>query len=270
MKYFLFAFILTPFFLYSQNNSLNVEIEYLKLINSQQNFEIIADNYRNAELIADSIIYKKSKSENASEFFVLLAQSYSLNNDYKNQAISILRQQLLFPNKKYDIISKDILYDACYKMNIAKENIDEVYYLNKKITESFENNFLIFLKAAIKLNEKELNQELIKYINFYKTINTNYPFWLKQWECFNKIKIKNKKILTLVNFDVKDTNKKLFEFLPDNKQKYILLKAEKYFRKNDAKKQAEFYLKLYTEHELTFIEKIRVLTQKILIKLSKI
>ncbi len=252
-------------FLFSQN-SLKVETEYLKLIFIQQNKYLAADNYRNAELIADSIIYNnKINKTRASEFFIELAKSYNLNNDYGNSAISILRQQFLFADKTYDLLAKQMFFDACYKLNIKKNKIIEIYNLRKKTTNNFSNNMLVFLQATIKLNQKKLNKKIIKYSNFYKTISNDYPFWLHQWEFFNTIKIKNKKILPLIAFEKTHAQKKLIDYLSEKQQKYVLFKAEKYYRKNKAINQAKYYLQEYKNKNLSFFEKVKAFNQKILI-----
>ena len=247
-------------------NSLNVETEYLKLILVQKNSELAADNYRNAELVADSVIYKQSKNKNqVSNFFIELAKSYNLNNDYNMVALSILRQQFLFANKNQDILAKDLFFDACYKLNIKKEKIQEIYNLKEKINSDFKNNMLLFLQASIMLNKKELNKINLRYSNFYKTLTTQYPYWLHQWEFFTKIRVKNKKIISLIAFDKINTEKKLIDYLSDKQQKYVLLKAEKYYRKNKALNQAKYYLQQYKSKDLSFIEKIIAFNRKVLI-----
>ncbi len=264
IRYLFFILFGLPFFVFSQN-SLKVEIEYLKLLSVQNNSELIADNYRNAELVADSIIFAKSDNKQIAEFFLQLAKSYSLNKNYENQAFSILRQQFLFKNKNYDLPAKDLFLDACFKLNIEKEYALNILELKNKQTQDFNNNFLLFIEAAIKLNKKNLNKNILKYISFYKTISNNYPFWLHQWEFFTTISVKQKNMLSFINFDKQNTDKSLINFIPEKQQKYVILKAEKYFRKNKAIKQAKFYLQKYKSYDLSFFEKIKALNRKILI-----
>ncbi|RLD48744.1 MAG: hypothetical protein DRI94_12050, partial [Bacteroidetes bacterium] len=154
---------------------------------------------------------------------------------------------------------------ACFKLNIEKEYALNILELKNKQTQDFNNNFLLFIEAAIKLNKKNLNKNILKYISFYKTISNNYPFWLHQWEFFTTINVKQKNMLSFINFDKQNTDKSLINFIPEKQQKYVILKAEKYFRKNKAIKQAKFYLQKYKSYDLSFFEKIKTLNRKILI-----
>ena len=71
-----FVFIGLNTYLLGQKNVL-VEFKYLELINSQSNIKLCADNYRNSELISDSIIFNKYYSKINSYFYLELARSYS-------------------------------------------------------------------------------------------------------------------------------------------------------------------------------------------------
>ena len=138
MRIFILAIILMFSINTFSQNSLLVEIEYLKLIKAQNNIELAFDNYRNAELVADSVIFKQSNNKKVSDFFIELAKSYALNKDYENQALSVLRQQFLFADKSKNIIAKDLFLDACFKLNITKESALEIYKLQEKYRPIFD------------------------------------------------------------------------------------------------------------------------------------
>ncbi len=240
---------------FSQRN-LRTEYDYLVILNNQNNKELTKGNFYNAEIIADNIAFMKSRNDYAAPFLIELAKNYFSVEEFEMAAFTVLRQQYLCPNIKINNVAEKILTESCYRLNKSKEEISKIFDPTsvRISTQSFDKRLKFLLKSTIILNQKELNTIGLKYLGYYKISSKNLTYWQKQWEFFTLINVKNSKRLDLIKFDTK-TNKKLYETLDDADKKYVLLKAEKYCRKNKAKKQAKYYKQEYKNLNLNLTEK---------------
>ena len=255
-KYTISIILFFVFFNSFSQQSLFAEYDYLRILNTQNNKELTKGNFYNAELVAEKLVVLKSENSFASHYFLELAKNYFLVENFEMAAFTILRQQYLFPNEEINISAEKVLQESCYRLNKSKEEISKIFDPTsvRISTLEFDKRLKFLLKSTILLNQKELNTIGLKYLGYYKISSKNLTYWQKQWEFFTLINVKNSKRLDLIKFDTK-TNKKLYETLSDADKKYVLLKAEKHYRKDKARNQAKYYNQEYKSLNLSFTEK---------------
>lgn len=216
-------FCFSVFFDFAQN--IKTETEYLYLINTQKNIEIIKDNLRNAEIVADKIIlYPDSFNAEGSRFFRQLAISYLLAEQNEKALYSVARQICFFPDNN-SAFSQSILKQSCEKISI---NDDKKIY--ERLLTPLSNKYLVLFKAMISSKIRNIDNLLLRDIGFYKKKTNTLPDWLEQYEFYTKIGILPKYKFNMISFTDKSEN---FIFFHENlsiKQKRILMvKSTDYF-----------------------------------------
>ncbi len=245
-------------YLLGQKNIL-VEFKYLELINSQSDANLCADNYRNSELISDSIIFNKYSTEINSYFYLELARSYSVNNENAMVAFSILRQQCLAPKTEFDKEALRIFEDASLRLNITHKTAIRIFEscnhighskasFTQKISALYDNSILLF--------NKDIDERLLHYFSFYNA-NSNYVTFLQyQWEYFNRINLGNRKKQQILISSNKASESKDYWKVDDLKmQKRVIMRSEHYYRKSGAKAEARVLIEEYKKLDINLVNK---------------
>ncbi len=260
IKYiFLLLLLISANRLYSQKNVL-VEYKYIQLVNAQGDEELAQDNYRNAEIICDSIISNFFiYPENAYLFFEL-AKSYELNDEYGMMAFSLLRQRCLAPNDSFNTEGERMFEEASLRLQMTHIQSKKLYNDNmpKKITD---DNYQIYLanlyQSSIFLFDPKVDGKLMNYYSVYNTQKVEIDSLHRQWHFLTMIDLgmkKKKKILTLIS---KSANKKEYQTANNKLYKRELMRAEHYYRKSGANAEAKYYLEEYKKQDLNIFNKIQ-------------
>lgn len=191
--------------------TLSAENNYLKLINTQNNKYLIKDNFRNAELCADSLLFiEKNNNTLASDFFLNLSESYFIVKKYDYALFSIIRQRILFPCKKLETNSNYLMNSIISKY---KKEIDANEFLNQtKFSEinkfDEQKKILLLIELSFKIKSKSVNDNILYIVQYFQTLNNDRnPLWLEQWKLYNYMELTFKKQLMYVDFSEKGDSK---------------------------------------------------------------
>jgi len=235
VKYIIVGFILLSFRgnLIAQKNNVFIEYKYLELTNSQNNIDVIRNNYRNAELVSDSIIINQDENYINAHFYYELANAYNLGEEYGMQAFSILRQLILFPNDSLKNGGIQSFVNACIGLGIEKVIAVEIYKKGAKgpNTKGFTSRLELLIEQSMELYNEDVENEIAFCIFQYEKNNPISSLKIKQWKYLKAIKldINNKK--ELMNNYYSTTSKEVFNNNP-KLEKRVLRKIDKYGNEN--------------------------------------
>jgi hypothetical protein len=237
VKYIIVGFILLSFWenLIAQKSNVFIEYQYLELTNSQRNLDVIKDNYRNAELVSDSIINNQDENYINAHFYYELANAYKIGDEYGMWAFSLLRQLILFPNDSLRNGGIQSFVEACTKLKIDKSKAVSIYKQGAKgpNTKSFTAKLELLIEQSIELYDKDVEKLLQQYVFQYKKNSSVTSLKIKQWEYLNAIglDIKNKK--ELMNNYYTATSTSIFNNNPKLEKK-VNKKVIKYEKNSDS------------------------------------
>ncbi len=262
------VFIFTFQYTYSQNSAF-IEWKYLELTNTQNDAYLSADNYRNAELVADSIIFNQDESYPNDHFFIELSRSYAINKEHALQAFSILRQQCLFPNDSLNNIAVNDFIDACLKINIEKDRAVKIFKNTNKADnfKSFSDKLNLLIESSIQLYNKQTDIIILRYLEYYKSLNRNPSFVISQWAFLSKIKLGEKKKNKAFDINREKQFSRMWQVEDLKLQKRIIMRAEHYYAKNNAKGEARYYLSKYNKLDLNIFNKFQMTWRKLFLPL---
>lgn len=182
----------------SNSQNLDVEIRYLDLINTQQDKYLIKDNLRNAELVADSLLWKiENYNDSVSLFFIKLAESYRILKNYEMALYTINRQRILFWSDSLEKLSTFYLTDTYHKCNL--NNVKQFSYV-KGVNISIEEKIIKLFATSFFINSKEVNIRVENLIIFYEQyFNKDLPYGMIVCRVLNSVGISHKKQIRLVN-----------------------------------------------------------------------
>jgi hypothetical protein len=243
------------------------EWKYLELTNVQNDANLAADNYRNSELIADSLIFNQDENYPNCHFFIELSRSYAINNENGLQAFSLLRQHCLYPNDSLAAIAIDNFVEACLKMQIEKEKAVKIFKDANRASnyKSFSDKLNLLIESSIQLYDEQTEAILLRYLDFYQSLGRKPSFAVSQWAFLSKIKLgENKKQLAIeANKDKQFSN--IWQVEDLKLQKRVIMRAEHFYAKNNAKGEARYYLSEYKNLDLNFFNKFQMAWRKMLL-----
>lgn len=223
------------------------ENKYLQIINNQE-IDLIADNIRNAEFIADSYVFSdKNLVQDGDLFFLNFAKSYHILRQNEYAVFSIIRQRVFFPNDTLNNFCEDVFYDAIKIIDDLK--LAEEVYLNteaEKIPKSKPAKIEYLLKQMFLLNIAELDKALFKYSEALKPITKKpLPIFIKQWRFYTMIKLDPETKKRAVDFSGKLYKIDYYSHINSDPIRIeVLKKAYCYFKKREDFEKADHYKKL--------------------------
>lgn len=234
--------------------SIQTEYDYLKLINYQQDKELIESSLVNAELAVNHIILEKNTKLNAIFVNELSQSNYIISNHNKTLYYSIL-QRVLFTNDSLTNTIKTRFYDSANKANLKKNEIDYLWIASSKnkLPQTKNGQIILCLNLGIKINNKKLDFQINKLGTILKKENIDIPIWYKDWEYITLVGIKNKSKLTYIDFNSKMG---LFSRLNQKEKLKLYRKSINYYTKNHAFIKSKQTKKKYKEEKLPFFRKI--------------
>ncbi len=184
-KIYLLIIATTLYFQAFSQFSLKAEIEYLKTVNSDKNKFLIKNNLFDAEIVADTLIYRYGeKNEEASVFFQNLAESYFLLKKYDLALFTIERQRLLYPSSNLDLASAIIVKKCLAKL---RSDLKTDLYLNETsfdtvIKMSEGKRLMLLFELGSLLYSKNLKNQLTKIVDVYtKKFGNKLPYNMAKW-----------------------------------------------------------------------------------------
>jgi len=197
----IFKYVLIGIFIFTlgrniiaQTSNVFIEYKYLELTNSQMNLDVIQDNYRNAEIVSDSIINNQYENYINAHFYYELANAYKLGDEYGMWAFSILRQLILFPNDSLRNGGIQSFVEACTKLEIDKSKAVNIYKTGVKgpNTKGFTARLELLIEQSIELYNKDIENVLKRYIYQLEKNSDRVSLKIQQW-----------KYLTSIDLDIK-------------------------------------------------------------------
>jgi hypothetical protein len=231
VKYIIVGFILLSFWenLIAQKSNVFIEYQYLELTNSQRNLDVIKDNYRNAELVSDSIINNQDENYINAHFYYELANAYKIGDEYGMWAFSLLRQLILFPNDSLRNGGIQSFVEACTKLKIDKSKAVSIYKQGAKgpNTKNFTARLELLIEQSIELYDKDVEQFLKRYIYQLEKNSDNVSLKIRQWSLLIAINLDINSRKEILNNYYNTEHNDVFFTNPKLKNKAIN-KAEKY------------------------------------------
>ncbi|MCD6090272.1 MAG: hypothetical protein J7J72_02115 [Bacteroidales bacterium] len=233
MKKLLILSFLLGFSISGFTQNLKVEYRYLCLVKTQPK-QLIIDNLRNAEIMADSLMFSKSKPDNLSSlFFMELGNNYAAVHKPELAIYSFLRQRFCFPNDSISIfVEKQIKLNALY-LDIDKQLID--YLIQKSapynISENTEANLNNLIYYVSKIETKVLTPILVHQIELMNSKGIPLLNYLLKWEELTQISIPLGDKMSFLNQD--------FNTLELSKKQFYYSYLTRYYLRNKAWKSAE-------------------------------
>ena len=224
------------------------ENKYLQIINKQET-DLIVDNIRNAEFIADKYVFSSNNiCENGDLFFLNLAKSYFIlhKNDYV--IFSVLRQRVFFPVDTLDNFCEDIYFDAAKivgNIELAKKVYQNT--MAGKIPEQKAAKISYLLRQMFLLNISTLDEHLFRYSNALKLITkSKLPIFIRQWRFYTMINLDPEIKKDCVDFSGKLYKVDYYSHISSDTVKIEVLKrAYCYYKKRDDYERANYYKKIY-------------------------
>jgi len=192
----IFKYLLIGIFLFTlgrnliaQKSNVFIEYKYLELTNFQNNIDVIEDNYRNAEVVSDSIIINQDENYINAHFYYELAKAYKLGGKSGMCAFSLLRQLILFSNDSLRNGGIQSFIDACANLEIDKSKAVNIYKTGAKgpNTKNFTARLELLIEQSIELYDKEVEKILKQYTFQYEKNTPNSSLKIKQWKYLSDI-----------------------------------------------------------------------------------
>ena len=231
--------------------SVETELKYLTIIHKQGVIDLIDGNLKNAELTADSLIYRGQRAEINSKFFKELSISYFLTKEYELALFTLLEQRTLFPDPLVEKQSQLLFMESAYRCNLpdslTKYLWNETLFISapKNLTDGIEK----CLELSVKLEKKELQKQIDKLGQELRNKIEIVPVWYQHWEFLTLIQMNEKYKNEILTY-AKD-NKAIYKQITNQKlQKKTYRKAIKHYIRSDSFVQARTVLKEYNERKL--------------------
>lgn len=249
---------------FSQSNAF-IEWKYLQLTNVQNDAPLAADNYRNAELIADSLVFNQDENYPNAHFFVELSKSYAINNENGLQAFSILRQHCLYPNDSLKSLSINIFVEACLRMQIDKDKAVKIFKDANKASnyKSFSDKLNLLIESSIQLYDKNTDAILLRYLDYYQSIGRKPSYQVSQWAFLTKIKLGESKKSRVMDINKDKQYSNIWKVENPKLQKRIIMRAEHYYTKEKAKGESKYYLSEYKKLDINIFNRFQLLWRKV-------
>ncbi len=240
--------------------STKVEYEYLKLLNNGSPKSLHEDNFRNAELVFDSLILKPNDRFGA-KFLKELAASYSFCEEEELAIYTAIRQLSLFSNDSINYESQKIL-----NLNMLKEgfSILQIQNLLKEINnETPMSGYDKVVVLTFKLGFDDLNRNLEKLISQVNTHKLSPSSNLiSQVEYLLDIKLKpnlRNQFVYQIDSDLNAWKSKL-----EPKLSKLIIKADiRYFRKLNNRTEFRNSIKKLKLSGYGFQDKFLVFTNRV-------
>jgi hypothetical protein len=200
---FLLAMVLTVF---SQN--LQSEYRYLTLVKTQQK-KLIYDNLRNAEIVADSLLFSKTLDKKTASLFLMeLGNNYSALKKAEFALFSFLRQRFCFPTDTISLfVEKQMRFNALL-LNIDKQMIEFIIQKSAvyNLSDNKEENLNKLIYWASKIETKDLNPLLLHHLDLMNAKGYSLIDDVLKWEDLTRISfpIKHKAFFLAHDFDSLD------------------------------------------------------------------
>jgi len=260
MRYlFIIVVMISAMQLFSQKNVL-VEYKYLQLVNAQEDQELAHNNYRNAEIICDSIIFNSNTSQISAYLFFELAKSYQLNQEYGMMAFSLLRQSCLSPNDSFSVEGQRLFEEAALRLQLTHKQAKLLYNNTetKNIGKSdYPAQLSLLYQNSILLFDANVDAKLMNYYSFYNTQKLEIDYMHQQWQFLTMIDLGMKKKKRILSQTSVNSEKEYWQIEDNKLHKRLLMRAEHFYRKSGANAEAKYYLEEYKKLELNIFNKIQ-------------
>ena len=237
---------------YSQFST-KTEFDYLKLINFQQDKKLIKSSLKNATIVANNLILEKNSKINTL-FYNEFSKSQYLAKNYDKSIYYQLLQRVLFSNDSIANNSKNRFYDAAFKANFSKNEIDYFWTntIKSKLPNTKNKKILLCLELGTKLFSKNVTTPIFRLAQVLKKQEFKMPQWYKDWEYLTTIGIKEKHKEYYLDYD---TNTSLFDRLATKKRLKLYNKSINYYIKKHAFKQSKDLIKIYKKEDVSSLKK---------------
>lgn len=231
--------------------SLSTELQYLQIINLQDDKFLHTNNFHNAEFLADSLIELGQQDEKTAVFFVELAKSYAKVNQYDFALFSLLRQRCLFPSENVSNSSKNLFNDIAYKAGEGLESTKQLW--QKSSPNALSSDYWKRMETLIELSVEVETKRLYPEIRFLmktleKSKNQNFE-WMNNWKLLATFSMKPKNIAQIME-DL-HTASSVYELSSNTRiQNKIYRKAIKYYKKEKAYMVSKELLRKYRKNSL--------------------
>jgi len=256
---FLSLFSLTTFAQFKTKT----EFDYLKLINIQQNNELIEDNLKNIEPVVNRLIASENDSCSA-YFFNELKNSYKIIGEKKLAFFYMLVQKCLFPNDSLSSFQENTFLELAFSLNLGK-NTTKTYWdktLRQNIPQNYTNRIILLLELATELHFKKLRQPIFKIGLILRNKNAQIPAWYQHWEFLSIIGVNEKQMKEIIHPDIYPYQPIFLQIEGENK-KIIYRKAIDHYIKIGAKNYANELIVDYQAQNLTIAEKFDLIIKNI-------
>jgi len=243
--------------------STSTELQYLQLINKQGDKRLIADNLRNAELAADSIITQHSNNLLNAYFFAELGKSYFLVKQYDKALLSFFRQHYLFPNDSADRETKNLFFETAFHCHFTDNEISQFWDVSK-MNVSFNKRLIIFLEQAPQIHSRHLRPYILKIGNFLKSTGEPVPIFYHQWESLVTVNMRERHLKTILPLLVNNSTPVYKQVqIAKRLRLKIYRKTIRHFLHINAYRQAFVLLNDYrTNEDLSFFQKADALIKR--------
>ena len=180
-------------------------------------------------------------------------------------AFSLLRQHILYPNDSLYDVGMKLFREACIRLNFTSSDAEKLFKQGDKAKNlvSFSERLSLLINLSIDLYDKDVDRVLLRYIFQYRKLGDEVPFKLNQWEFLSQINLKSKKKQKIIKANVTEATN-VWKINDLKLQKRVLMRAENFYSKTNAPKEAAFYLEKYQELDINIFNKIQVLFRKII------
>ena len=244
--------------------STQTELKYLKIINIQDNQDLIKGNLYNAEILVDSLMLLTDNSDLKSEFLYELSNSYYLVEYYDLALFSLLRQRCIFPNNSIEQESFNLFEESAYSNNLNDSLTKALFEKTRveNIPKNISDRLKLLLEISITINTKRLSPYIYRTGLVLRALDSEIPIWYQHWEYLTIVELKPKHIKKSLVYA--KTNEEIYKQITDKKLKYkVYRKSINHYRKTKSFKTANTLLKEYRENKLGFILSIDAIWKSI-------
>jgi len=249
------AFSIYSILSFAQYNT-QTEYRYLKFINSQNKTDLIKDNIKNAELVANNLLVADNTTY-TSLFFTELSKSHNIIDDSETAFYYTLCQRILFPNTSTSSYIHNTFFHNAYAIQL-NDSLSSVYWKMTSedlLPKTYSNKLLLLMELSIKLHSEKLTKHISNLGIILKQQQTPIPTWYTHWEYLTNIGFTAKEKINLLSFE-KDCDKNIYTSVDKKQRLKIYSKAINYYIHNGSITKASSLLVEYKKQNHSLLQKI--------------
>jgi len=249
--------------------SITTEIAYLNHINAQNRRDLIENNIPNAELawqgiLKDTFYFKQGQK--AAVFLYELSSSYDMIGRPALALHRLLVQRCLYSNDSISELSKNRFGELCYQNEFNQSFAEYLWMKSSKesLSSDVQQNLLLLTSLSTQMHLKELRPYILQLGNQMRLMDMDIPAWYNDWEYLVMIRLKEKHIKPIINYDnVEEGELEIAKIKSEKIKMKVFRKSIKHYIRNNSFKHAHDLVIAYQKENQNWFESLDLEMKKL-------